>query len=81
MNDIDLTIVKDPERVLKNALEPGLNPPGTKIKYFTGDYSSNVHKTKVGTVAWGLSEAGLVHLVQRLVNKEPRVYDYYAVVK
>lgn len=78
---IDLTRHKDPARVLRNALHPDINPRGTTILYHEGDYGDGINNKPVGLAAWELAQAGLVHLFQKLISKEPRRYAYYAVVR
>lgn len=81
MQMIDLTNHKDPVRVLQNALEPNINPPGTFIVYHEGSYVDSVHNTPVGRAAWTLYEHGKVLLCQKRIGDEPRRYVYMAVVR
>lgn len=78
---IDVTNHKDAVRVMRNACEPGANPKGTRIVYFYGDYADDVSSTDRGKAAWALYEKGLVDLFQNVLTKEPRLYQYMAVVK
>lgn len=78
---IDLTKSKDAARVLRNAFKPGANPKATRILYHVGDYFDRIGTSDIGKVAYELHEKGLAHLVQRRVSKEPRRYEYFAVVK
>lgn len=78
---IDVTNHKDPVRVMRNACEPGANPKGTRIAYFYGDYADDVSRTALGKAAWELYQQGKVDLFQKLLTKEPRLYQYLAVVK
>ena len=78
---IDLSKSKDPVRVFKNALEPNINPLGTWILYHTGDYADQVGSTALGRAVYDAAASGNVHMVQKLVQQEPRIYNYYAVVR
>lgn len=78
---IDLTAHKDPARVLKNACEPGINPPGTHLLYHEGDWFDQIGTSKVGAMAMALYQQGKVRLVQKIVHQEPRRYCYYAVTR
>lgn len=78
---IDLTKSKDPTRVLKNALEPNINPKGTYILYHQGDFGDEVGKAPLGRAVYDMSMQGKVHLVQKITQQEPRQYNYYAVVR
>lgn len=78
---IDLTKSKDPSRVLKNALEPGINAAGTHIAYHEGDYADQINSKPVGRMAWDLMKSGRVHLFQKMLHTEPRRYQYLAVVR
>lgn len=75
---IDLTKAKDPVRVFRNALQPNINPKGTWILYHVGDYADNVNATPLGRAVYEASMRGEVAPVQKLVCKEPRIYNYYA---
>lgn len=77
---IDLTKSKEPVRVFKNTLQPNINQRGTYILYHQGDYSDSVHNTPIGRAVWQAYERGEVVPVQKLVSKDPRAYNYYAVV-
>lgn len=77
---IDLTKAKDPVRVLKNALQPNINKRGDYILYHVGDYADGVHNTPLGRAVYDAWERGEVAPVQKLVSKEPRCYNYYAVL-
>lgn len=78
---IDLTKHPDAARVLRNAVEPNINPAGTWILYHQGDYSDQVGLTAVGRAAYDLAMHGKVALFQKIVSEEPRVYGYWAVVR
>jgi hypothetical protein len=75
---IDLTTAKDPARVLRNAVEPNINPKGTFLVYHIGDYLDAVNNTAVGRMAWQLQEAKRVRLFQKVIEQEPRRYAYIA---
>jgi len=77
---INLTQSKTAVETLTRAATRIDREPGQKYVYFQGDYSSEVNRTAIGKAAWALMQAGKLRLVQRIVTKEPRLYDYIAVV-
>ena len=81
MQTVDVTKLKDPVRVLLNAFEPGTNPRGTQVIYYIGDYFDQVGRTAIGRAAWDLYASGKADLVQRVIKKSPRIYEYIAQVK
>jgi len=77
---INLTQSKTAIETLTRAATRIDREPGQKYIYFQGDYSSEVNRTPIGKAAWALMKGGKLRLVQRIVTKEPRLYDYIAVV-
>jgi len=77
---INLTQSKTAVETLTRAATRIDREPGQKYVYFQGDYSSEVNRTPIGKAAWALMQAGKLRLVQKIVTKEPRLYDYIAVV-
>ena len=80
MPTIDLTTVKDPARVLRNAVEPNINQKGTWLIYHMGDYADDINTKPVGRMAWDLAQSGRVRLFQKVIEQEPRKYAYIAEV-
>lgn len=79
---IDLTNNKDAARVLENAVTMRINPKGTRIVYFIGDFGDEVaSNSHVAVKARDLFDRGLVHLFQKKLSNEPRKYMYIAQVK
>lgn len=78
---VDLTRTKDADRVMRLACDHSNNPSGTYLLYHVGDYSDNINTTPLGRAAWAMYEKDKVHLVQKLIEVEPRRYHYLAVVR
>lgn len=77
---LDLRGKKDAARVLRNAMEPGINKKGFRVIYAEGDFGNEIGRTEVGRVAWSEYEAGRARLYQALIQVEPRMYAYIAEV-
>ena len=88
LEGVNISNHKDAARVLRNMVI-GIDgipqvKPGTRITYHEGGYNDNVGFTKVGFVARELSNLGLVHLCQKIIEKKDgdiRKFAYMVEVK